>query len=92
MCLFDWDDLRMPMMDSLLMLFNKEHLSDHSLFFDNTFKVFYVLNFWRRYSDQAGLTPATLLDFLIECAVTIVKEIRHKLLFKACFTYKILSF
>ena len=51
-----------------------------------------ILNFWRVAGIEGKLTARKILNFMVDQVISIISEIRTKLLFKACFRFKIVSF
>lgn len=82
------------MIDILLMLYNREHETKYNEFFNCLVKVLEILTFWRSHASINGekISAKNLLNFIIEQTIQIITEIRHKLIYKACCQFSIISF
>lgn len=69
-CDWDWADLRQPVFDLLLMLYNRDHESQPTVFFEHLSKAIEILSFWRRHPQAEDTFSAqNLLNFIIEMAI-----------------------
>ena len=80
------------MLDLLLMFYNGEHETSPATLLDSIASVLEILNFWRVAGIDGKLTAKSILNFMVDQVVSIISEIRTKLLYKACFRFKIVSF
>jgi len=80
------------MLDLLLMFYNGEQQNSPATLLDSIALVLEILNFWRIAGIEGKLTAKSILNFMVDQAVLIISEIRTKLLYKACFRFKIVSF
>lgn len=80
------------MLDLLLMFYNGEHETSPATLLDSITSVLEILNFWRIAGIDGKLTAKSILNFMVDQVVSIISEIRTKLLYKACFRFKIVSF
>ena len=80
------------MLDLLLMFYNGEHETSPTTLLDCVASVLEILNFWRVAGIDGKLTAKSILNFMVDLVVSIISEIRTKLLYKACFRFKIVSF
>lgn len=80
------------MLDLLLLFYNGEHETSPTTLLDSVAQVLEILNFWRIAGIDGKLTAKSILNFMVDQVVSIISEIRTKLLYKACFRFKIVSF
>ncbi len=79
------------MEDLLILLFNGE--TDTVVLLDTLSDLFETLNFWRLHNIKGvQLTAKNILDFMIDQIINLIGEIRNKLIFKACYRFKIIRF
>ena len=96
MCEWDWDDLKQPLLETILSLYNGDYESEPSLLLDNLSGVFEILNFWRLHGkpgdeDGTEFTSKTLLNFFVDQVIQVINEILDKLLHKAIHRFGIVS-
>ncbi len=80
------------MLDLLLMFYNGEHETSPNTLLDSITSVLEILNFWRVAGIDGKLTAKSILNFMVDQVVSIISEIRTKLLYKACFRFNIVTF
>lgn len=94
MCAWEWTDLRQPLIDLVLLFYNGDYLTEPNELIDSLTAVFEILNFWRGHG-KAGdydLTPANLMNFMVDIIVTVISEVHARLLHKAAHYFEIVSF
>jgi hypothetical protein len=76
------------------MFYNEEHKTKYIEFFNCLVKIVEILIFWRNHTSIDGekISAKNLLNFIIEQTIQIITEIRHKLIYKACCQFNIISF
>lgn len=97
MCEWEWEDLRQPLMDTILSFFNGDYESEPTQLLDNLSGIFEIFNFWRLHGkpaesgDNIEFTAKNLLNFFVDQVIQVINEILDKLLHKAIHRYRIIS-
>ena len=81
-----WEDLKTPLVELLLKFYNAEDSGVE--FVDALRNVVQVLHGWRQYGE---IDAQNLQNFFIEHVLSILNEIRHKLLTKAMDRFNLLN-
>ena len=75
------------------MFYNGDYETYPSTFYGQLMQLFEILNFWRTLHFKGEeLTAKVLLNLLVDQVIQVVGEIKTKLMFKACYRFKIISF
>ena len=75
------------------MFYNGDYETYPSTFYGQLMQLFEILNFWRTlHFNGEELTAKVLLNLLVDQVIQVVGEIKTKLMFKACYRFKIISF
>ena len=76
------------MLDLMLLFYNREDLTPAALI-DGLTPVLDTLYEWKLAGD---LTPQSILNFMVDQVVSVVSEVRSKLLYRAAYKFEIASF
>ncbi len=75
------------------MFYNGDYETYPSTFYGQLMQLFEILNFWRTlHCKGEELTAKLILNLLVDQVIQVVSEIKTKLMFKACYRFKIITF